>query len=113
MSRVAESRQPWEPATLSDWLDIERARVCQLLGERVADAGGKLDARAEHLVRVAQAFDFVTCAPLGHRVTVRAIGISLRARVAELEKAGSSPELTEAREFLGHVERILDWTQNG
>lgn len=113
MSRVAESRQPWEPASLADWLDCERARVCELLGDRVANAGGKLDARAEHLVRVAQAFDFVACAPLGHRSTVRAIGISLRARVAELEKAGSSPELTEAREFLGHVERILDWTQNG
>jgi len=113
VSRVAESRQPWEPASLADWLDCERARVCELLGDRVANAGGKLDARAEHLVRVAQAFDFVACAPLGHRSTVRAIAATLRARVAALEPAGSSPELTEAREFLGHCERILDWTANG
>jgi hypothetical protein len=98
---------------LADWLDCERARVCELLGDRVANAGGKLDARAEHLVRVAQALDFVACAPLSPRGTVRGIAATLRARVAALEPAGSSPELTEAREFLGHCERILDWTQNG
>lgn len=113
MSRVSESRQAYEPATLHDWCDTERARVCELLGDRVARAGGRLDARAEHLVRMAEALDFISCAPLSPRSTVRSIAANLRDTVARLEPAGQSPELSHAREFLGHCERVLDWVENG
>jgi hypothetical protein len=52
-------------------------------------------------------------APIGPRATLRSLASALREEVDRLTPAGYSPELSDARVFLGHVERILDWTVTG
>lgn len=112
MSHVAESWQG-EPRDLDEWLTAEEETVCALLGRRVLSLHGHLDTRADHLMAVATALQFVRDAPIGPRATLRSLAASLRDEVDRLTPAGYSPELSDARVFLGHVERILDWVANG
>lgn len=112
MSRVAESWQG-EPRDLDEWLANEEQNVLALLGREVLRLHGHLDTRAHHLMAVATAIQFVRDAPIDPRATLRSLAAVLREEVDRLTPAGYSPELSDARIFLGHVERILDWTQNG
>lgn len=112
MSRVAESWQG-EPRDLGEWLTAEEETVCALLGRRVLSLHGHLDTRADHLMAVVASLQFVSEAPIGPRATLRTLAAGLRDTVGRLEPLGQSPELTDARVFLLHVERLLDWVANG
>lgn len=112
MSRVAESWQG-EPRDLDEWLANEEQNVLALLGREVLRLHGHLDTRALHLMAVVTAIQFVRDAPISPRATLRSLAAGLRDEVDRLTPAGYSPELSDARIFLGHVERILDWTVTG
>lgn len=112
MSRVAESWRG-EPRDLDEWLALEEERVLALLGREVVRLHGHLDTRSHHLMAVAAAIQFVRDAPIDPRATLRSLASALRDEVDRLTPAGYSPELSDARVFLGHVERILDWTVTG
>ena len=112
MSRVSESWQG-EPRDLDEWLANEEQNVLALLGREVLRLPGHLDTRAHHLMAVATAIQFVRDAPIGPRATLRSLASALREEVDRLTPAGYSPELSDARVFLGHVERIIDWTVTG
>ncbi len=102
-----------EPRDLDEWLANEEQNVLALLGREVLRLHGHLDTRAHHLMAVATAIQFVRDAPIGPRATLRSLASALREEVDRLTPAGYSPELSDARVFLGHVERILDWTVTG
>lgn len=102
-----------EPRDLDEWLANEEQNVLALLGREVLRLHGHLDTRAHHLMAVATAIQFVLDAPIGPRATLRSLASALREEVDRLTPAGYSPELSDARVFLGHVERILDWTVTG
>lgn len=102
-----------EPRDLDEWLANEEHNVLALLGREVLRLHGHLDTRAHHLMAVATAIQFVRDAPIGPRATLRSLASALREEVDRLTPAGYSPELSDARVFLGHVERILDWTVTG
>lgn len=118
---VAESYQG-EPRNLDEWLTLEGERVAALLGRQVLTLHGHLDARAHHLMAVANAIAFVHDAPISPRATLRTLASGLRETMASLEarqdgRLSFSGELygalCDARVFLGHVERLLDWVANG
>ena len=102
-----------EPRDLDEWLANEEQNVLALLGREVLRLHGHLDTRAHHLMAVATAIQFVRDAPISPRATLRSLASALREEVDRLTPAGYSPELSDARVFLGHVERILDWTVTG
>lgn len=102
-----------EPRDLAEWLVLEEERVLALLGREVVRLHGHLDTRAHHLMAIVTAIQFVRDAPISPRATLRSLAASLREEVDRLTPAGYSPELSDARVFLGHVERILDWTVTG
>lgn len=102
-----------EPRDLDEWLANEEQNVLALLGREVVRLHGHLDIRAHHLMAVVEAIRFVHDAPIGPRATLRSLAAALRDEVDRLTPAGYSPELSDARVFLGHVERILDWTVTG
>lgn len=102
-----------EPRDLDEWLALEEERVLALLGREVMRLHGHLDTRGQHLMAVADAIRFVRDAPFGPRATMRSLATGLRWEVDRLTPAGHSPELSDVRIFLGHVERILDWTATG
>ena len=112
MSRVAESWQG-EPRDLDEWLHSEEETVCALLGRRVYSLHGHTDDRCQHLMAVVASLQFVREAPIGPRATLRTLAAGLRNTVCRLEPLGQSSELTDARVFLLHVERLLDWVANG
>lgn len=112
MSGVAES-YTGEPRNLDEWLTLEEETVCALLGRRVLSLHGHLDTRSHHLMAVAAALQFVRDAPIDPRATLRSLAAGLREEVDRLTPAGHSPELSDARVFLGHVERLLSWVANG